>query len=201
MQGDLLHPTITHALAIDTTICDASDEVTDVISGKILLLVRVRLSLRLSLARWLLQAHTPYQNISILRHYVRARTQISPPTMEVPINFEDCQRPGLGGVSSLGESIAVETRGDGNCYFTATTIGALAWAATQEGTKALENVASRYADVIYDDTAGAPLRALSQQLVVRMSTSQVQNLEVGRSAESTLCLPSVDVFSSHRPCP
>lgn len=116
---------------------------------------------------------TPSPTTLTLGYSARARVQITL-SLEKAQTFVESSHPGLEGVCSLGKFISVAVRADGNCFYTASTIGALLWAATQEGPEALQGVLGHFLEVLFDRTTGAARRALPLQLQVRLSTPTVQ---------------------------
>lgn len=81
-------------------------------------------------------------------------------------NFLEVGHAGLEGVDHLGKSIGVAVRGDGNCYYTATTIGVLVSAASQRDGTGLQHILDKFRGALYDGGGHSAYNTLSGQLKV-----------------------------------
>eukprot|EP00752_Nemacystus_decipiens_P014907 g13270.t1 len=70
--------------------------------------------------------------------------------------------PAVEGVISLGKFLLIEIRGDGNCFFTSSTIGVLLWAVEQPGSAAIRGVRDRFRDAIFPKSGGSAYMGLSE---------------------------------------
>ncbi|CAN0263923.1 unnamed protein product, partial [Scytosiphon promiscuus] len=78
--------------------------------------------------------------------------------------FLGMKEAGIGEIISLGAKFGVCIRGDGNCFWSASTIGALLAALCEEDTEMLMSIVMRFRGAVFRGTSRIAWRGLPQQI-------------------------------------
>lgn len=133
-----------------------------------------------------------HENVAPSRAILLHTLQLS---FEKAGDFLDNECPGIEDTFSLGAKLCVGIRGDGNCFFSATTVGALLAALCQDDTRMLEVIVERFRKAVFRGTNRVSWGELPSNIEVRDYTAVIYTLLLPAADRVQSCKSSVSVSS------